>query len=187
MWIYILLLVSQIYLVHSSQCVCTTVSCPIDGNNTVIMGNGNAHIEYTYEKHGNYDVVVSAIGSITPKSLDHGTETTSCTQKYSRMLEDDGNQDCDAGHILANRLGGYGNIPTNIFPQNASVNRGSYAQFEGYIYDCMTSGASIGNLSWKFQYQNKKHTMPISVIYSVSFSDGMCYDKSEKFANSAIN
>ena len=50
------------------------------------------------------------------------------------MLEDDGNQNCDAGHILANHLGGYGNIPTNIFPQNLNINRGSYADFENDIF-----------------------------------------------------
>jgi hypothetical protein len=33
------------------------------------------------------------------------------------MLDDDGVKDCDAGHILANRLGGPGNQPINIFPQ----------------------------------------------------------------------
>ena len=99
------------------------------------MGNGNANIDYIYTSHNDYEVVVSASGTITSGSLDHGSETTSCTQQYSRMLEDDGEKDCDAGHILANRLGGYGNIPTNIFPQNAGINRGIYAQFEGYIYD----------------------------------------------------
>lgn len=39
------------------------------------------------------------------------------TQNYSRSLDDDGVQDCDAGHILAHRLGGPGNQPINIFPQ----------------------------------------------------------------------
>ncbi len=33
------------------------------------------------------------------------------------MLDDDGVKDCDAGHILAHRLGGPGNQPINIFPQ----------------------------------------------------------------------
>ena len=46
-----------------------------------------------------------------------GTDTTTCTQNYSRSLDDDGVQDCDAGHILAHRLGGPGNQPINIFPQ----------------------------------------------------------------------
>ncbi len=55
--------------------------------------------------------------TISSKDLDTGTDTTSCTQTYSRNLDDDGVQDCDAGHILAHRLGGLGNQPINIFPQ----------------------------------------------------------------------
>lgn len=58
--------------------------------------------------------------TITKNDLDKGSDTTDCTQKYSRMLDDDGVQDCDAGHILAHRLGGPGNQPINIFPQVAN-------------------------------------------------------------------
>lgn len=172
-----------VYLIRASSCVCTTVSCPVEGSNSIIMGNGGAHIDYTYENHNDYEVVISAIGTITPDSLDHGTGTTSCTQKYSRMLEDDGEEVCDAGHILANRLGGYGNIPTNLFPQKSSINRGSYAQFEGDIYDCIKSGATIGHLSWVFYYENNNHTMPNSVKYIATFDGGSCKTISSLFPN----
>ena len=64
--------------------------------------NGSANINYIYNLHNNYEVVVSASGTITPDSLDNGSETTSCTQQYSRSLEDDGEQNCDAGHIQYN-------------------------------------------------------------------------------------
>ena len=67
--------------------------------------------------HNNYPVVKSAKVTITAANLDMGTETTTCTQSYSRSLDDDGIQNCDAGHILAHRLGGPGNQPINIFPQ----------------------------------------------------------------------
>ena len=67
--------------------------------------------------HNGYAVVISAYVTIVKDNLDKGTDTTSCTQDYSRMLDDDGVKDCDAGHILANRLGGSGNQPINIFPQ----------------------------------------------------------------------
>jgi hypothetical protein len=39
-----------------------------------------------------------------------------CLQTRHGSL-DNTRQDCDAGHILANRLGGPGTQPTNIFPQ----------------------------------------------------------------------
>lgn len=179
-----LLIFSQLYVIHSSICICTTVDCPVEGSNPIIMGNGYANIDYTYKKHNDYEVVISAVGTITPDSLDQGTGTTRCTQEYSRMLEDDGEQDCDAGHILANRLGGYGNIPTNLFPQNASINRGTYAQFEGDIYDCMKSGgATTGHLSWEFYYENDEHTMPSSVNYVAKFDGGSCKPINSLFPN----
>jgi hypothetical protein len=70
-----------------------------------------------YESHNGVPVVISASTTVLKSNLDKGTDTTSCTQDYSRSLDDDGVQDCDAGHILANRLGGSGNQPINIFPQ----------------------------------------------------------------------
>jgi len=166
----------------SSNCVCTTVDCPIEGINHVIMGNGYAHIDYMYEYHNEQLVVTSASGILYPDSLNCGTDTTSCTQKYSRMLEDDGNQNCDAGHILANHLGGYGHIPTNIFPQDFSINRGVYAHFENNIYECMLSGASSGHLQWKFYYQSN-HTMPYQVDYQADFENGSCKHIQSQFTN----
>ena len=156
----------------SSVCVCTTEPCPTEGDNLAVMGNGNANITYTYNKHNNYEVVIKAKGTINKLSLDHGTETTSCTQKYSRMLEDDGENDCDAGHILAKRLGGYGNLPVNIFPQNSTINRGIYAQFEKKIYKYIKKKKIFAKLTWKFYYKNNQKTMPYLVNYSVFFEDG---------------
>ena len=166
-----------------SKCVCTTVPCPDIGMNLIQMGGGTAKITYEYKLHGDYPVVVNAYGAITPLDLDYGTDTTSCTQKYSRMLDDDGIQDCDAGHILANRLGGYGNEPLNIFPQDASVNRGSYAQFENSIYHCIDSGAKDANFNWKFAYENETRTKPYQIDYSVSFNGGNCTYLSSVFTN----
>ena len=182
MWSSIFLLFLPVYLTHAS-CVCTTVTCPMEGNNNIIMGNGSANINYIYKLHNNYEVVISASGTITPDSLDNGSDTTSCTQQYSRSLEDDGEQNCDAGHILANRLGGYGNIPTNIFPQNLSINRGTYAQFEGDIYDCVKNDANSGFLSWEFYYDNEQHTMPNSVKYVAKFDGGSCDTLTSLFSN----
>jgi hypothetical protein len=147
------------------------------------MGQGNANMTYQYNLQHNYQVVISAQGVININSLDNGTETTTCTRKYSRMLEDDGEQVCDAGHILARRLGGYGNEPLNIFPQNSTINQGIFAQFEGQIYDCMQKGGEVGYLSWDFLYENTEHTMPYRVIYKASFSNPICSDLEGDFSN----
>ena len=79
-------------------------------------GGGGTGV-YNYIMHNGHAVVSTATATISQADMDKGTDTTSCTQSYSRSLDDDGVQDCDAGHILAHRLGGPGNQPINIFPQ----------------------------------------------------------------------
>jgi len=185
MWVYILLFSHLFYgitIIHASDCVCTSVSCPVQGENDIIMGNGNADLTYIYEEHKQHNVVVHVNGIITPESLDTGTKTTDCTRKYSRMLEDDGEQSCDAGHILARSLGGYGNLPMNIFPQNATINEGIFSQFEGKIYNCMKD-ALAGYLTWDFIYESNEHTMPYMVNYSAKFDEGSCGELSSSFPN----
>jgi hypothetical protein len=147
------------------------------------MGNGGSTVKYTYVEHNNHIVVDTVKGIVTPASLDKGTEPTKCTQEYSRMLEDDGLSNCDAGHIMANRLGGYGNEPINIFPQKFSINRGPYAQFEGKIYECIKSGANQATLNWHFSYESTNHTMPNKVVYSADFDKGDCTHLEDTFLN----
>lgn len=166
----------------SSSCVCTTVPCPVNGYNYLTSGGG-AIGKYYYVTHNGAPVVTSASITISKTNLDTGTDTTSCTQDYARMLDDDGVQNCDAGHILANRLGGLGNQPINIFPQESSINRGSWEQFEGAIYDCIQGGASSAALSWKFIYESSSHTKPYQVTYSVSYTGGTCSSISTTFNN----
>ena len=72
-----------------STCVCTTVPCPVPGNNYIEEGGGGQG-KYRYTDHQGQAVVTSAEATITKANLDQGTGTTSCTQAYSRMLDDDG-------------------------------------------------------------------------------------------------
>jgi len=167
---------------QESPCVCTTVPCPQVGENNIIMGKGGANITYYYEEHNNIPVVVKGAGIINQLSLHNGTDTTSCTRKYARMLEDDGADSCDAGHILANRLGGYGNEPLNIFPQNSTINQGVYNQFEGKIYDCMLNSTE-GHLEWAFYYKSYNNTQPYKVSYYADFTDSPCSALYEEFDN----
>jgi hypothetical protein len=176
-------LVAAFLNVANAGCVCTTVSCPVPGSNVLTVGGGSLAY-YTYSSHNGIPVVTSANATITIANIDKGTDTTSCTQSYSRSLDDDGVQDCDAGHILANRLGGPGNEPTNIFPQDYSVNRGAYAQYEGQIHDCITiHGASKAALKWTFSYKSTAYTKPIGVHYTATFTGGTCSNLSMDFTN----
>ena len=82
-------------------------SYSIAGANSLTVGGGSVGT-YNYKVNSNNIAVVSYVSiTITNKDIDHGTDTTSCTQSYSRLLDDDGIQNCDAGHILANRLGNW--------------------------------------------------------------------------------
>jgi hypothetical protein len=167
----------------STTCVCTTVPCPVEGKNSLNAGGGGEGV-YTYALTSDgIAIVSSAKVTISSKDLDRGTDTTSCTQSYSRTMDDDGVENCDAGHILAHRLGGYGNQTINIFPQDLSINRGSYAQFENDIYDCIQSGASAGDLSWKFSYETDMRTKPYEVEYEAVFDGGDCTTLSGIFPN----
>lgn len=167
----------------SSTCYCTTVPCPIEGKNYLTVGGGSIG-SYYYSLHNNIPVIISASISISINNMGKGTDTTSCTQNYARSLDDDGVKDCDAGHILANHLGGPGNQPINIFPQDLSVNRGAYAQFEDSIYTCITSkGAALADLSWTFIYSSNTQTKPTSVIYNVKYTGGSCSSSSKTFNN----
>lgn len=167
----------------SSSCVCTTVPCPVQGNNYLTEGGGGTGTYY-YVLHNNIPVVSSANVRININNMNKGTDTTSCTQSYSRSLDDDGVKDCDAGHILANRLGGPGNQPINIFPQDLSINRGSYAQFEDSIYQCITTkGVSYADLYWTFKYNSTTQTKPIGVEYKVVYTGGSCTSTKKNFLN----
>lgn len=167
----------------TSSCYCTTVPCPIEGKNLLTIGGGTSGTYY-YSLHNNIPVVISANIQITINNMDKGSDTTSCTQNYARSLDDDGVQDCDAGHILAHRLGGPGNQPINIFPQDLSINRGSYAQFEDGIYQCITTkGVTYADLAWSFSYYSTSKTKPNSVTYDVKYTGGTCTSITKTFTN----
>jgi hypothetical protein len=167
----------------SSSCYCTTVPCPISGANYLTEGGGGTGTYY-YSLHNNIPVVTSARVRININNMDKGSDTTTCTQNYARSLDDDGVQDCDAGHILAHRLGGPGNQPINIFPQDLSVNRGSYAQFEDSIYQCITTkGVSYADLAWTFSYSSTSKTKPNGVTYDVKYTGGTCSSITKTFTN----
>ena len=151
---------------------CYKLNYPKIKDNNVIMGNGYAKFNYYYINHNGFNVVKYVEGNLNKKSLDKGTKTTSCTEKYARFLEDDNKQNCDAGHILAKRLGGYGNITTNIFPQNSTINRGIYAKYEKEIYNFVKKKNNV-NLRWEFFYKTDKNTMPFLVNYSVFINNSL--------------
>merc|ERR1719469_649390 len=96
-------------------------------------------------------VVTSGACNITSADLGGGSHTSVRVRNWVRSLDEhDGAQQDDAGHILANNLGGCGSCPVNIFPQNLRINRGEYRMMEGAIYDCIEPGVTA-HLKWKFK------------------------------------
>ena len=68
-------------------CSSSSVICPVPGFNYLTEGGG-AVGTYYYVLHGDYPVVYNASVTITVNDLNNGTDTTTCTQDYSRSLDD---------------------------------------------------------------------------------------------------
>lgn len=66
------------------------------------------------------------------KHLGKGTVPNNLMREYVRLIGGDvGGLGRDhTGHIVADRLGGLGTVPWNVFPQLASINTGSFRVFE---------------------------------------------------------
>jgi hypothetical protein len=154
---------------------------PHVGQNSFNAGGGGA-CTYDYATHDGYPVVTSAQCTITHADLDQGTEPGTTARAYVRKLG--GHDSCDnddAGHILANQLGGKAE-PTNLFPQSPHLNRGAWERFEKAIRSCMDGAATKAKLSWTFAYGSTSGTRPTTATYSVSYDTG-CASASKTFDN----
>jgi len=166
-------------------------SCPRSGDNHFSANGGGAcKFRYTYHTGTGADtdaaVVTSGQCNVTAADLDTGSKTNRRTRAWVRSLAaHDGFELDDAGHILASRLGGCGNCPVNLFPQNLNRNRGVYRRMEGDIAECIANGATSAQLSWKFNYKRRalEHMRPDSYTYTAKFTGGNCADMEQTFDN----
>jgi hypothetical protein len=71
----------------SQICTSSSVICPVPGFNNITEGVG-AVGTYYYVMHGSFPVVYNASVTVTVADLNNGTDTTACTQSYSRALDD---------------------------------------------------------------------------------------------------
>ena len=157
---------------------------PQAGDNYFAAGGGGKCL-YNYVVHDSTPVVYRANCTITSADLNHGTEPGHWVQHYVRALGNHDNCDNDdAGHILANHLGGLAE-PTNLFPQSPNLNRGAWNQYEAAIYDCLKpGGAEKAELSWTFSYESSSHTRPNRATYRQAYTGGTCSDGEQGFSNS---
>jgi len=177
----ILLFVFLPAMIYSQCNQCSNETLPISGINTIATGYGTEGY-YSYSLHHDTPVVENAHISISLNDLDTGTEPVKKIELYARSLGFDGD---DAGHILANRLGGCA-CYINIFPQSPHINRGSYRILEEKIYNCIKNNPdTVASIKWSFSY-NGDSTRPIGVSYHVRFTSGNCKQISKDFKNKAI-
>ena len=103
------------------------------------------------------------------------------TQKTITFVQTIGNSNDDAGHTIANRLGGPGNDPSFIFPQDPSINRGAFRTHEGAIYnEIFNSGTgAYANIDQTYSYAGNSSLRPNKVNYKASV-----YDSGGKLLNS---
>ena len=173
---------STVIVGSNSVCSCRS-GCPTSGRNVIAVCGGSVRGTYMYSTNSDKIPRVTSASVIIDKScLDTGSETVSCTQDYNHNMNDDPNEQTDAGHILAHRLGGPGDNPTNIFPQWSHINRGSWEAFERDIYACVNDGAEA-SISWDFSYPSSSATKPSKATYSVRYSKGSCSSASQSFEN----
>ncbi|MCC6149421.1 MAG: DNA/RNA non-specific endonuclease [Planctomycetes bacterium] len=117
-------------------------------------------LKSTYDELGRLSKVRA---KITRADIGAGTSTNLASRTFARSI---GNQNDDAGHLIARLLGGPGGKNSgNIVPQLSSVNRGSFARFERMIADEVESGKTA-YLRVRPVYDGTS-TRPSSIIYDV--------------------
>ncbi|MGG4033015.1 PrsW family glutamic-type intramembrane protease [Paenibacillus cisolokensis] len=112
---------------------------------------------------GSRGQIISVFAKIEPRHIDTGTITNDASRRFARML---GRRTDDAGHAIGNKLGGLGSRKSgNIFPQNPTVNRGAFREFEKMIAEEVLAGKDV------FVRVTPKYppgsTRPSEVLYQV--------------------
>lgn len=98
---------------------------------------------------------------VCPEHLNTGTGTNNAARENKRAKGGDSSH--DAGHLIANILGG--NVDTrNIIPQPSSINRGKWRKIEKKVADAVRSGDCV----WfriNLNYANNQNRPPVSLTY----------------------
>jgi hypothetical protein len=88
---------------------------------------------------------------VTAKHIkERGTGTNQNVRDHTHDL---GEANDDAGHIIANALGGSGTKVHNIFPQNLSMNRGKWKGVEKKIRELALASNDDIELVFQFNYE----------------------------------
>ncbi|WP_052877928.1 RHS repeat-associated core domain-containing protein [Chromobacterium subtsugae] len=122
------------------------------------LGLWAAGAKYKY-KYGPNGEIRSATAKIRPEDLNTGTKTSTSSRAFARSL---GCPHDDAGHAIANRLGGSGG-DDGVFPQALGINRGQYRTHEAQIAEKVKAGDNV--IVRVVPQYDKGSTRPHSVLY----------------------
>ncbi|WP_406850010.1 RHS repeat-associated core domain-containing protein [Chromobacterium phragmitis] len=122
------------------------------------LGLWAAGAKYKY-KYGPNGEIRSATAKIRPEDLNTGTKTSTSSRAFARSL---GCPHDDAGHAIANRLGGSGG-DDGVFPQTLGINRGQYRTHEAQIAEKVKAGDNV--IVRVVPQYDKGSTRPHSVLY----------------------
>ncbi|KPY72898.1 RHS repeat-associated core domain-containing protein, partial [Pseudomonas savastanoi] len=114
-----------------------------------------------------------ATATITENDIKKGgTATNASSRSWARSL---GNQNDDAGHIIAKLLGGSGG-KDGVFPQLSEVNRGLFRDFERVIANEVKNSGPV-DIEIIFKYANGG-TRPTNIYYDF-YRNGKLIDGTE--------
>lgn len=104
-----------------------------------------------------------------------GSGTNPETRLYQKGMAgpiEKGFESNDAGHIIANQIGGTGTQTYNIFPQSAHFNRGAWkVEVEQLVYDEVLKNGSAKYIV-KLIYENATETRPYEIRYKIEGKTG---------------
>ncbi|KAF6211117.1 hypothetical protein GE061_014231 [Apolygus lucorum] len=150
--------------------LCWWSVCVVEGQQAPIQ---------TY-KRGHRNRVEYIKAEIKKQHLDKGTGTNQKTRAYAQSM---GGRNDDAGHLIAQRLGGTGRDTYNIIPQNKNINRGAWRnQVEAKIYNEVKAGRTIIFEVWP-RYKTPTDTRPNAIVYQAKKSNGQTFLKKNSIPN----
>lgn len=120
---------------------------------------------YQIGPHGRTEVMEAYI---YVRHLNTGTSTNQVARNFARSM---GNFNDDAGHILAQRLGGSGTDLRNIFPQSPNINRGVWSQVEETISQLVLLSRNGVRFTVNLEYHSREDTRPYQIVFRIRIND----------------
>lgn len=100
---------------------------------------------------------------VTTQTIPKGSDPNKPIREWAQSM---GRRDDDAGHIIANVLGGTGRKRYNIFPQKKNINCGVWRMIESKIHRAVEKSQKSAEMIVQLYYSSSKSTRPNHLKYS---------------------